>query len=188
MLRRKEKFLDEQHKSNFEKLKSKWEEINVCSDYRTAGYILAFPPIYKTVKKDIKKFKYPVDWITNFLEKGNPGKYELDVQLIQLGKLSLSLWDEYPFNLGECVDTLTGVFYEVLKEVMEMRKKFEVSYLDIEEHVNEGKNLYINGYKITPDDVKDIISIVTGARNIKNAVANKTPRGMFEKRTTPTQS
>ena len=140
----------------------------VDAKYKTACYILSIPIIFNRVGKDLEYFETPIDWIYSYLEKGNPRGYELNEKIIQLGKLSLNLWDGYSnFNLVNCMAVLDDMYFEVFKKAIEMRREY-VEVLRLEEFLTDDRELHMNGKRIPIESIQKAIDVITEMRKRKN--------------------
>ncbi len=131
-------FESEEHEKNYERVLSKWlSRGSMDTEYKVSCYILAVPMIYDKVEHLIDEFELPVDWIWRWEWKYTLSKldayswnkeeleeipYDLTDSMVQLGRLSLNLWNRYEhFNLLDCISSLDSSNYKVLKCAIDMR-------------------------------------------------------------------
>lgn len=110
-------FVDEHHAVNYKLTLLQWPDAENDSEYAAACYILAVPMIFEKIVNDLDTFESPVDWILNGEEAS-----DLHISMVQLGRLALHLWNGCePFNLLECLHSLQGHHYEVVKTAIDIR-------------------------------------------------------------------
>lgn len=140
-------FVDNEHELNFKRVQMKWAGFKDNTEYLSACYILAVPMIFNKIESSVNNYRYPTDWIWNYLswqeeykkdwerydrygDKLHP-EYEawidrkpmdLSNSMVQLGKFSLNLWNSYDdFNLMDCLGGLDEKNYNVLKCAIAIR-------------------------------------------------------------------
>lgn len=132
-------FLNEEHKQNFKTVLLKWGTARNDAEYKSACYILAVPMIFDKVSQELSQFDAPIDWIYEWELKHTLSKmeeyqgdeddgpqlnFDLTGSMVQLGKLSLNLWNGYEyFNLLDCVSSLDEHYYKVMKTAIDIRSK-----------------------------------------------------------------
>ena len=125
-------FMDEVHKRNYHDLLQKFPEAESspqCAadgEYQSACYIAAHPMMYHEYRDFlINEAKYPVDWIWYYLQASKSGKkvpFSLSSSMIQLGELSLNLWnDKYEFNLMRALTNFDENNIKILQCAMDIR-------------------------------------------------------------------
>lgn len=123
-------FTDNQHKLNYKETQLRWPNAQRNHEYSVACYILAIPMIFEKVVDDIGLWESPVDWIYEWESKYGPEKlddaekphFDLSSSMVQLGRLSLNLWNGYEhFNLMQCLATIDEAHYEVVRTAIDIR-------------------------------------------------------------------
>ena len=131
-------FIDDQHYSNYKKLLLKWPIARKGDpEYQVSCYIMALPLIFTKVGEQLDVFDSPIDWIWNWewyyklsnLEEFSDSKeeqteptYDLTPSMVQLGRLSLNLFNGYEhFNLMSCLSSVDDKHYKVVKCALDIR-------------------------------------------------------------------
>lgn len=118
-------FINEDHQHNYAKIFARWPQVSSSTEYRAAGYILALPIIYDKVGSHLNELEYPTSWIYDYLhpeDENEEKKYDLTGSMIQLGKLSLHLWNSYQdFHLLNCLAPLDDSSYKAAIRAINIR-------------------------------------------------------------------
>lgn len=134
-------FITKQHKINYKANLLRWPGGARDVEYQQACYILAIPMIYQKLENRIGDFEHPIDWIwrwewahdedfrrdhlgldSNEREEGTYISYDLSGFMVQLGKLSLNLWNGYKyFNLMKCINSLDEYHYHAALCAIDIR-------------------------------------------------------------------
>lgn len=115
-------YVDDQHQANFIQLTDHWERSKTGDkEYLQACYILALPTLFVKFKNVWHNYVYPTTWMWEYLD--GCSAVDLSSGMIQLGKLSLNLWNGYKgFNLMDCLSTLDDELYKVAIQAIHIRK------------------------------------------------------------------
>lgn len=113
-------FVDDHHAVNFKLTQIQWEFAQYDLEYAAACYLLAVPMVFEHIVSELDTHETPVDWIIQWEE--DDSVYDLSAGAVQLGRLALHLWNgSGPFHLLQCLESLQGHHYEVVKTALDVR-------------------------------------------------------------------
>lgn len=113
-------FVDDHHAVNYKLTQIQWEFAQHDPEYAAACYLLAVPMVFEKIVFDLDEHDTPVDWMIQWEE--DDSAYDLCAGAIELGRLALHLWNgSGPFHLLQCLESLQGHHYDVVKTAMDVR-------------------------------------------------------------------
>jgi len=133
------RFIDGEHKLNYERLQSLFPISFHSPEYQSACYISATPMLYDKFKHEIHNYNSPLQWILMYQNKFLPREdnesdesydertqlgidFDLTYSMKQLGCLALNLFNGYKhFNLMDCLSSLDDKHVDVLKVAIDVR-------------------------------------------------------------------
>lgn len=113
-------FVDDHHAVNYKLTQIQWGFARNDPEYAAACYLLAVPMVFEKIVFDLDEHDTPVDWMIQWEE--DDSAYDLCTGAVELGRLALHLWNgSGPFHLLQCLESLQGHHYDVVKTAMDVR-------------------------------------------------------------------